>query len=68
MIVLTKEGSKQSSLDSVLWFSLMKNVLMKYSKLRKKKYETCGSSNKRAPGSVMELNPVFKEINRLREW
>jgi hypothetical protein len=27
-----------------------------------------GSNNKRAQGSAMELNPVFKEINRLREW
>jgi hypothetical protein len=28
----------------------------------------CGLSNNRAPGSAMELNPVFKEIKRLREW
>jgi hypothetical protein len=27
-----------------------------------------GSKNKGAPGSRVELNPVFKEINRLREW
>jgi hypothetical protein len=46
----------------------MKNILKKQSRLRKEKYKMCGSSNKRAPGSEMELNPVFKEVNRLREW
>ena len=52
----------------VLWFSLMKNILMKRSKLRKEKYKTYGLSNKGATGSEMELNPIFKEINRLRQW
>jgi hypothetical protein len=41
---------------------------MKRSKLRKEKYKTYGSKNKGAPGSKIELNPMFKEINRLREW
>ena len=26
-----------------------------------------GSSDKRAPGNKMELNPMFEEINRMRE-
>jgi hypothetical protein len=41
---------------------------MKRSKLRKEEYDMHSSSDKGIPGSVMELNPVFKEINRLREW
>jgi hypothetical protein len=28
----------------------------------------CGSSIKGEPESEMELNSVFKEINKLREW
>ena len=36
--------------------------LNKHSKLRKEKYKMHGSSNKEAPGSGMELNPVFKDI------
>jgi hypothetical protein len=42
--------------------------LNKCSKLRKEKYKVYGSSIKGAPGSEMKLNPVFKEINRLRKW
>lgn len=30
--------------------------------------EMHGSSNKGAPESEMELNPMFKEINRLGQW
>jgi hypothetical protein len=37
LTVLTKEGSKKPSRDFLFWFSLMKNVLMKRSKLRKEK-------------------------------
>ena len=40
---------------------------MKCSELKKKKNRMYGSSNKGAPGSEMELNLVFKEINLLRE-
>ena len=40
----------------------MKSVLNKCSKLRKEKYKIYGSSIKEAPGSEMELNPVFKDI------
>jgi hypothetical protein len=46
----------------------MMSVLNKHSKLKKEKQKNVWSSNKRAPGSKMELKPVFKEINRLREW
>lgn len=31
------------------------------------KIQMYASSNKRTPGHAMELNPVIKEINRLRE-
>jgi hypothetical protein len=41
---------------------------MKRSNLRKEKYKMYGSNNKGAPGNEMELNPIFKERNRLREW
>jgi hypothetical protein len=64
VIVLGKEISKQPSIDSVLWFTLLKSVLMKWSKLKKEKYKMYGSRIKRAPGSGMELNPVFKEVNK----
>jgi hypothetical protein len=46
----------------------MKNVFIKRNKLRKEKYKMYGSSIKGAPGCGMKLNPVFKEINRLRDW
>jgi len=45
----------------------MKSILIQHGKLQKAKYKMYGLSNKRAPGSRMELNPMFKEINRLRE-
>jgi hypothetical protein len=46
----------------------MKSVLNKNSKLRKEKHKVYGSSIKGAPETEMELNPVFQEIKRLREW
>jgi hypothetical protein len=46
----------------------MMSILIKHSKLRKEKYKMHGSSNKEPPGRKMKLSPVFKEINRLREW
>jgi hypothetical protein len=74
LIALTKEVSKKPSRDFalILWFSLMKSILIKHSKLQKEKYKMeknkmYGSKNKGAAGSRMELNPAFKEINRLRE-
>jgi hypothetical protein len=39
LIELTKEISKQLSIDSVLWFTLRKSVLIKGSKLRKEKIQ-----------------------------
>jgi hypothetical protein len=44
----------------------MKNILMQRSKLIKEKYKMHG--NKGTPGSEMKPNPMFKEINKLREW
>jgi hypothetical protein len=40
----------------------MKNILIKHSKLRKEKYKMHGLKVTGAPGSRMELNPVFKDI------
>jgi hypothetical protein len=37
LITLTKKVSEKSNIGSVLWLSLMKNILNKHSKLRKKK-------------------------------
>ena len=69
LIALTKEPTKQYSLDSVLWLNFMNDVWMNCNKFRKEKnYKVCGLSNKRAPGSTLELNTMFKEIHRLREW
>jgi hypothetical protein len=62
------EVSEKPSIGFVLQFTLMKNVLIKHSKHRKKKYKMYGSSNKRAPGSTKELYPMFADINKLREW
>ena len=39
LIALTKEVSKKPKRDFVLWLSLMKSVLSRYSKLRKEKYK-----------------------------
>jgi len=62
LTALTKEVSEMLSRDFVLWFSLLKSILNKHSKLRKEKYKIYGPSIKGAPESEMERNPVFKEI------
>jgi hypothetical protein len=59
LIALTKEVSEVPIRDVVLWLNLMQSVLDKYNKLRKEKYKIYGSSIKGAPGSKMELNPIF---------
>ena len=56
---LTKEVSKNSNRDFVLWLSLMKSILNKHSKLRKERYKIYGLSVKGAPGREMEPNPIF---------
>ena len=57
---MTEEVLNKISRDFVFWFRLKKN---KHSKLKKKTYKMFGSSNKKeAPGSEVELTPVFKEI------
>ena len=66
LIELTKEISRQFSMDSVPWLTLMKSVLIKGSKLRKEKCKAYASRVKGAPGNRAELNPVLKEINRLK--
>lgn len=41
---------------------------MKISKLRKeKKYKMCSWKRKGTPGSLIELNPVFNEIKKIKE-
>ena len=62
LIVLKKEVLKQPSINcamQLLKFNLMESVLMKRSKLRKEKYKIYGSSIKGAPGSGIELDPIF---------
>jgi hypothetical protein len=60
----TKEITKQSSIDPVWLFTLMKSILIKCHKLRKEKYKIYDQRVNDVPGSRMELNPVFKEINK----
>jgi len=68
LTALTKEVSKKHIRDLVLWFSLMKSILTEHSKLRKKKNIKCiVQVIVKGHGSETELNPVFKEIKRLRE-
>ena len=43
LIALTKEVSRKLSIDFGLWFILMRSMLIKHSKLRKKKYKMYGS-------------------------
>jgi hypothetical protein len=66
LIALTKEVSEKPSVDFVLWFTLIKCVLIKYSKIKKKKYKMYDLSIKEAPESEMELNPVFKDIRQIK--
>jgi hypothetical protein len=53
---LSKEISRKPSRGFVLWLSLMKRSLSKYSK---EKYKIYGSSIKGVLGSEMEQNPAF---------
>jgi hypothetical protein len=46
----------------------MKSILNMHIKLRKEKCKICGSNIRGTPGSRNELNPVFKELKRLRKW
>ena len=86
---MVKEISKQPSIDSTLWFTLMMRVLMKRSKLIKEKHkknmyfvdqfygaifspvrvsssQILSGRRKQAPERGMELNPAFREVNRLK--
>ena len=65
---IDKRSIRKASIEFVFWVTLMKDVLIKCSKLRKEKYKIYGSSNKRKPGSTMQVNPMFEVIQRLREW
>jgi hypothetical protein len=62
LIPLTKEVLETPSKDFVLCLSLRKNILNQKSMLRKEKYKVYVLSIKGAPGSEMELNPIFKVI------
>ena len=48
LIALSMEVSEKPSIDFALWFTLMKSVLIKHSKLRKEKYKMYGSKSKGA--------------------
>lgn len=54
LIALTKEVLNPLSLDSVLWFTLRRSVLIKCSNLRKQRFKMCGSKRKGIPGSRVE--------------
>ena len=61
LLTLTKEISKQPSLDSISG-SPLRNILIKHSKLRKEKHKIHGLMIKQTPGSEIEVNHVFKDI------
>jgi hypothetical protein len=46
LIVLKREFFKKPSLDFILWYRLTKNILIKHSKHKNKKYKMYGSRNK----------------------
>ena len=56
LIALTKEVSEPPIINFVLWLNFMKNILNKYSKLRKEKCKIYGLSIKGASGSESESN------------
>ena len=62
LITLTKEVSKQPSIDSGLRFTLMKSLLIRHSKLRKEKCKMYGTKINGTLGSRMELSPGLKSI------
>jgi hypothetical protein len=68
MALKKKVSAKPSSIAFFLWLTLMKSIFIKHSQCRKEKYKMSSSSNKGSPGSEMELNLMFKEINKLRAW
>jgi hypothetical protein len=59
LIALTEEVSKRPSRDLVLWLSLVRSILKKYSRIRKENYKIYGLNIKKVPGSRMEPNPIF---------
>jgi hypothetical protein len=64
LIALKKEVLKQPDVHSVVWllkFTLMKSILMKRSKLRKKKNTNIWlkGSIKGSLGSRIKLNPIY---------
>ena len=64
--ILAEENSKQPSIDTGVWLlvlTLIKKIIMKKSKLSREKY----LRRQGTPGR-MELKPVFREINTLRNW
>jgi hypothetical protein len=67
LITLKKDVSETPMIDLALWPSIMKNILNKHSKLGKEKYKIYCMNIKEAPGSEMELNPVFKDIKLIKE-
>lgn len=68
LVALRKEVSKNPSIDFTLWLTLLKSILMRHNKPRKGKYTIYHSNNKEALESKMEMNHMFKEINKLRDW
>ena len=59
LITLSKKVSEKPIIDFVLWLSLTKSILNKYSEFRKEKNNIYGLSIKGAPGSEVKMNPVF---------
>ena len=63
LIAFTKDISEKSYRDVFLWFTFMKNILSKHSKLKKKTYNAHDSKSKEARKEA-KLNPELKDIKR----
>lgn len=65
---LAEEITRQPSIESVMWLLvfMLKRFMMKRGKLSRVNYKMKILRRKRAPGSRMELSPIFKKINGSR--
>lgn len=63
-MALAEEILRQPSIDCVMCYQwlLLSRYVMKRSKLAKEHYKMYSLSKRGAPGTIRELNPVFKEI------
>jgi hypothetical protein len=69
LVALAGEISKQTNIDYIMWlimFTLTK-IYNEKKQVEQGKIQNFQFKEKCPPGSVIELNTVFKEINRLKK-